>query len=56
MAQEAEGQRHSEFVGVKLTRDQLRELYHLANRQGVSRSEVLRRGLRREGEAAVEAG
>ena len=45
--------RSSQFVGLKMPPDLFRELRLLASLQGVSRSEVLRRGLRREIEAAV---
>ena len=52
MAQ-VEGSRFSRFVGLKLRPDEFRELRLLASLQGVSRSEVLRSGLKRELDAAV---
>ena len=48
--------RFSKFVGLKLRPEEFRELRLLASLRGVSRSEVLRSGLKRELEAAVAAG
>ena len=52
MAQEVSS-RFSRFVGIKLRPEEFTELRLLASLQGVSRSEILRSGLKREVEAAV---
>ena len=54
VAQEG-GSRFCRFVGLKLRPEEFNELRLLASLRGVSRSEVLRSGLRREVEAAVTA-
>ena len=43
----------SRFVGLKLRPEQFRELRLLASLRGLSRSEILRSGLKRELDAAV---
>jgi len=54
VAQEG-GSRFSKFVGLKLRPEEFRELRLLASLRGVTLSEVLRSGLKREVEAAVTA-
>lgn len=55
MAPKINGRRYSEIVAVKLTAGQLRELDLVARLKGISRSEVLRRGIARESAAELDA-